>query len=73
MSKLINLASVLGCRVSDLVGPLDDAILPKAAGNSICESAILADVDELLATYQKVSPAMQTALMSMIESLVNGG
>jgi len=71
-SRLVQIAHVLGLRVSDLVGDID-----QAAGFSSAETTVLtqlgtAGASELLQDYARLSPALRASVRNLVQEIAAG-
>ncbi|MFN3523977.1 MAG: helix-turn-helix domain-containing protein [Phenylobacterium sp.] len=68
-SRLVKIADALRCRVTDLVGPLDNLDVHSEAGLEMLNRAARPDAQNLLTYFSELDPATREQLIRFLETL----
>jgi transcriptional regulator with XRE-family HTH domain len=71
-SRLVQIAHVLGLRVSDLVGDIDQAAGFGSAETTVLTQLGTAGASELLQDYARLSPALRASVRNLVQEIAAG-
>jgi transcriptional regulator with XRE-family HTH domain len=69
-SRLVRIADALKCRVTDLVGPLDNLDVDSEEGLEMLNRAARPDAQNLLSYFSQLDATSRRQLISLLDSLV---